>query len=63
MVLKKTIKEQSNSYYSVRSKKIDNLINQIEAPKNSKSTLGGCVILCEKKHIILKKENKRSLFS
>ena len=60
MVLKKTIKDFTNSYYSARSKKIINLINQIKAKKNTKLTLGGCIILREKKHIILEKENKKS---
>jgi len=58
MVLKKTIKDFTNSYYAARSKKIINLINQIKAKKNAKFTLGGCIILREKKHIIFEKENK-----
>ena len=57
-VFKKSIKDFTNAYYSPRSKKIFNLINQIKAKKNAKLTLGGCVILREKNHIILKKENK-----
>jgi len=58
MVLKKIIKDFTNSYYSARSKKIINLIDQIKAKKNAKFTLGGCIILREKKHIIFEKENK-----
>jgi len=58
MVLKKTIKDFTNSYYAARSKKIINLIDQIKAKKNAKFTLGGCIILREKKHIIFEKENK-----
>ena len=57
-VFKKSIKDFSNAYYSPRSKKIFNLINQIKTKKNTKLTLGGCIILGEKNHIILKKENK-----
>ena len=58
MVLKKTIKDFTHSYYATRSKKIINLINQIKDKKNAKFTLGGCIILREKKHIIFQKENK-----
>ena len=59
LVLKKTIKDFTNSYYTTRSKKITNLMNQIKAKKNAKFTLGGCIIFSEKKHIILEKENKK----
>tara|TARA_B100001250_G_scaffold191988_1_gene165027 strand:- start:642 stop:1664 length:1023 start_codon:yes stop_codon:yes gene_type:complete len=57
-VLQKSIKDLTNAYYSPRSKKIFNLINQIKEKKNAKLTLGGCIILREKNHIILKKERK-----
>ncbi len=57
-VLKKSIKEFTNSYYTPRSKKISNLIDQIVLKKKAKLTLGGCIILREKNHIILKKEKK-----
>ena len=62
MVLTKTIKDFTNSYYAVRSNKIIRLIDKIKAKKNVKFTLGGCVILVEKKHIILEKENKNKRF-
>ncbi len=58
-VFKKTIKDFTNSYYSPRSKKILQLINQIESKKDAKLTLGGCVIFRQKNHIILKKEIKK----
>jgi len=57
-VLKKAIKDFTKNYYSPRSKKVINLINQIKAKKNTKFTLGGCIILREKNRIILKKEIK-----
>ena len=57
-VFQKSIKDFTNAYYSPRSKKIFNLINQIKAKKNAKLTLGGCVIARKKKHIILEKEIK-----
>ena len=58
-VFKKSIQNLTNAYYSPRSKKVVNLINQIQVNKNRKHNLGGCVILKEKKLIILKKENKK----
>ena len=58
-VFKKSIKDFTNAYYSLRTKKIFNLIKQIEEKNRVKLTLGGCVILREKNHIILEKENKR----
>ena len=57
-VFKKSIKDFTNTYYSPRSKKIFNLIDQLKVKKNAKLTLGGCIILREKNHIILEKENK-----
>ena len=57
-VFKKSIKDFTNSYYSPRSKKIFNLINQIKAKKNAKLTLGGCIILRKKNQIVLEKEKK-----
>jgi len=57
-VFKKAIKDFTKSYYSIRSKKIFNLIDKIKVKKNAKLTLGGCIISREKNRIILKKEIK-----
>ena len=57
-VLRKSITDFSQSYYSPRSKKIVNLITQIKAQKVAKLTLGGCLILKEKTHIIIMHEKK-----
>ncbi len=57
-VLEKSIKDFTNTYYAPRSKKIFNLIHQINAKKNAKLTLGGSLVTREKKHIILRKEIK-----
>ncbi len=57
-VFKKAIKDSTKAYYYTRSKKIFNLIDQIQAKKNAKLTLGGCIIYREKNHINLKKEIK-----
>ena len=58
-VFKKSIKDFTNVYYSPRSKKIINLIDQIKAKKKAKLTLGGCIISKEKNHIIIEKEIKK----
>ena len=57
-VFKKAIKDLTKAYYSIRSKKIFNLIDKIKAKKNAKLTLGGCIISREKNHINLQKEIK-----
>ena len=49
LVLKKLIKDYTGSYYTVRSKKIVNLIRQIETKEDAKLTLGGCIIIKGKK--------------
>ncbi len=60
-ILKKSIKDLTNSYYLTRTKKILNLVNYIETSNNeTKHSLGGCDIWVEKKHIILKKCKKNT---
>jgi len=57
-VFKKAIKDFTKAYYSIRSKKIFNLIDKIKVRKNAKLTLGGCIVSREKNCITLKKEMK-----
>jgi len=57
-VLKQSIKDLTNTYYSPRSKKILNLAEQIDCRKEVNRTLGGCAIYKEKNYIILKKEKE-----
>tara|TARA_X000001036_G_scaffold236981_1_gene221068 strand:+ start:332 stop:1354 length:1023 start_codon:yes stop_codon:yes gene_type:complete len=57
-VLKKSIQDLTKTYYAPRSKKIFNLIKNMKTAKNPKFTLGGCLILRVKNHIIVEKENK-----
>ena len=54
-VLGRSIKDISKSYYPPRSKKIENLVNNLNLNKNLKFSLGGCLIFKEKKQIIIKK--------
>ena len=59
-VFKKSIQDFTKSYYATRSKKIFQLIQQIESTKNSyKLTLGGCLILREKNHHNSKEREKK----
>ena len=58
-VVKKTIKDTTHAYYTPRSKKIFNLIKQIDSKKNTNFTLGGCLIYRDKNLIILEKELKK----
>ncbi|MDC0903085.1 tRNA lysidine(34) synthetase TilS [Pelagibacteraceae bacterium] len=56
--LNKSIKSLTNSYYSPRSKKIFNLIDQLLVKKSLKLSLGRCNIFKEKNYIIIQKEKK-----
>ena len=59
-VFKKSIKEFTYAYYSPRSKKVLNLIEQLYAKKKmTRLTLGGCLIFRDQNHIILEKEPKK----
>ena len=51
----KAIKDLTGSYYTQRTKKIVNLIRNIETNKNNKNSLGKCIILREKGLITLQK--------
>ena len=57
-IIKQSITDITKAYYAPRSKKILNLIDQLKIKKNVRFTLGGCFVLKEKNHIILRKEEK-----
>jgi tRNA(Ile)-lysidine synthase len=50
------IKKISKNYYPPRAKKVLNLLNRIESNQKIKATLGGCVILKDKKSLTISKE-------
>ena len=58
-LLSKSFKELTKTYYLIRSKKIINLIDQLETKADIKHTLAGCLIMKEKNHIIIKKYKKK----
>ena len=58
-IFKKSIKDFTNAYYTPRSKKVLNLIEQIYSKKNARLTLGGCLIFRDQGHVIMVKEVKK----
>jgi len=57
-LINKSIKQLKNNYYDLRSKKVDNLIENLEKRKFKKSTLGGCIFFKKGKNLCLKVEKK-----
>tara|TARA_B110000438_G_scaffold48872_1_gene49278 strand:+ start:229 stop:1248 length:1020 start_codon:yes stop_codon:yes gene_type:complete len=55
-VVNESIKRLKNNYYNPRSKKVDNLIKNIEKSNFKKSTLGGCIFIIKKGDLCLKNE-------
>ena len=55
-MINESIKRLKNNYYNPRSKKVDNLIKNIEKSNFKKSTLGGCIFIIKKGDLCLKNE-------
>ena len=55
-VLNESIKRLKKNYYNPRSKKVENLIKNLESKKFKKSTLGGCLFIKKKDQLCLKLE-------
>jgi tRNA(Ile)-lysidine synthase len=55
-LINESIKRIKKNYYSIRSKKVNNLIKNIEKINFKKSTLGGCVFVIKKDYLSLKIE-------
>ena len=55
-VINESIKKIKNNYYNLRSKKVCNLIKNIERSNFKKSTLGGCIFIIKKGNLCLKNE-------
>ena len=55
--LSETIKIIGNKFYSVRGKKIDRLIDDIENLRLKRATLGGCIIEKTNQTVIISKEH------
>ena len=55
-LINESIKRLKNNYYNPRSKKVENLIKNVEKADFKKSTLGGCVFIIKKDNLCLKIE-------
>jgi tRNA(Ile)-lysidine synthase len=55
-LINESIKRIKNNYYNPRSKKVENLIINMEKRNFKKSTLGGCVFIIKKDNLCLKIE-------
>ena len=55
-VINESIKKIKSNYYNLRSKKVDNLIKNIEKSNFKRSTLGGCIFYKKKGNLCLKNE-------
>ena len=55
-LINESIKRLKNNYYNPRSKKVENLIKNVEKMNFKKSTLGGCIFILKKDNLCLKIE-------
>ena len=55
-IINESIKKLKKNYYDIRSKKVDNLINNIEKREFKKTSLGGCLFFKKGKNLCLKVE-------
>jgi tRNA(Ile)-lysidine synthase len=55
-LINESIKRLKNNYYNPRSKKVENLIKNLEKRNFNKSTLGGCIFVLKKENLCLKIE-------
>ena len=57
-VINQSIKQLKNNYYDSRSKKVENLMINLEKKNFKNSTLGGCVFLKKGEYLCLKPEKR-----
>ena len=55
-VINESVKKLQKNYYDLRSKKIKNLINNIEKRDFKSSTLGGCIFFKKDRNLCIKPE-------
>ena len=56
-VINESIKKIKNNYYEPRSKKVENLIKNLNKANFKSSTLGGCIFFKKHNILCLKDEN------
>ena len=57
-VINQSIKQFKNNYYDLRSKKVENLINNLDKNNFKNSTLGGCIFFKKGEYLCLKAEQR-----
>ena len=57
-VINQSIKLLKNNYYDLRSKKVENLINNLDKKNFKNSTLGGCIFFKKGQYLCLKSEKR-----
>ena len=57
-IINVSIKRLQKNYYDPRSKKVQNLIKNINSKNFNKATLGGCLFFQRKDELCVKKEEK-----
>ena len=55
-LINESIKRLKNNYYDLRSKKVENLIKNLNAKNFKKATLGGCIFFKKDDYLCLKDE-------
>ncbi len=55
-ILNEAIKKLKKNYYNIRSKKVLNLIKNLQKKSFQKATLGGCIFIVKNEKLCLKKE-------
>ena len=55
-LINESIRKLKKNYYDLRSKKVENLINNLNSRKFKKSTLGGCIFYKKDENLCLKIE-------
>ena len=53
-----SIKQLKSNYYDLRSKKVENLINNLDKRDFKNSTLGGCIFFKKGEYLCLKLEKR-----
>ena len=57
-VINHSIKQLKSNYYDLRSKKVENLISNLEKKNFKNSTLGGCIFFKKDEYLCLKAEKR-----
>ena len=59
-LINKSVKQLKRNYYDLRSKKVQNLIGNLDKKEFKSSTLGGCIFFKKGENLCLKVEKRLS---